>query len=288
MDFFDDDFFRVKEFDTNEFINNLGNIDSISAFDLLDKINTLNAGNRKKVLSNKIIRNKLRYGLLDESKENQWYYYREILKVMTSAEFLSLYDAKFLLDYFAYAENGEKYRFYAALCENNVNAVVSYVLNDKEMYEDFFKNSSSFSTLFENLSYDLLKKVILKMQNEGFKLDNSFIDDVSEECQEKILEEGEFNNDTLVFILPMLSNKVLSDFFEKDSRALYLYDRFNIDYLIDQGIKFNDNILKKKDFFDLTHKTFLYMVLEAPYFPILYSVSIVPYFVYIVNESPFN
>ena len=101
MDFYDDDFFKEKEFVEKEFIDSLGSLDDISSFDILEKISSLNFNNRKVCFNNQIIKNKLRFGLLDESKDNQWYYYRKILKKITVEEFLSLYDADFLNNYFS-------------------------------------------------------------------------------------------------------------------------------------------------------------------------------------------
>ena len=55
------------------------------------------------------------------------------------------------------------------------------------------------------------------------------------------------------------ANNLIVDFFEEvllairnndDKRALYLYDRFNIPSLAKAGVKFSDDILKKKEFFE--------------------------------------
>lgn len=57
--------------------------------------------------------------------------------------------------------------------------------------------------------------------------------------------------DSLVDIIPCCCNEVVNYFFENDKRAVYLIERFNILPLISKEIKFNDNILKKKEFFEM-------------------------------------
>lgn len=255
MDILGEEFFKLKEFDIEQYIKSLGDINSMSAFELLNKIKNLREDNRKQLLENDFIRDKLKYGLLYESKNDQWYFYRKVVNSIGVVDFLSLYDYTFLSRYFISSQYGEKiYKFYASLCEKDVNAVVKYVLNDKNFYEDFFMNSADFSSYFSQLNYDLVRQVILKKQDDGYKLDESFLRGIDEEKGYLIIDDPVFSDETIISILPFLNNKNKSYFFENDVRAIYLYDKFNLEYLIDKGIVFNDNILKKNDFFNLIKK----------------------------------
>lgn len=254
MDFMDDDFFREKEIDLNDFISDLGNIKEMSAFDILDKISSLKIEDRRQVFANDMIKSVLREGLLFESASNQWHYYRKILSKITPEEFLSLYNINFLKNYFANNNYGNISTFFAALCERDVNNVVDYVLKDDEMFKEFFKLSYTFCSLFSELNYGVFKKVIFKMQENNLEISYDFLSNVESEYQRWIIYEPGITDDTLVSLLMRFRNKFKSEFFENDPRALYLYTRFNINDLAKSGIKFNDNILKKKDFFDMLKK----------------------------------
>lgn len=236
----------------NNIVDKIDDIDEMSAFDILEKIRILETDDIKYVLEDERIKGKLRYGLLFESRDNQWYYYRRILMVITPSQFLSLYDSNYLTQYFlSTTQREEKYRFYAALCECDVNDTVRYVLKDKELYEDFFMQSEGFYSSFEDLNYDLFKEVIFKMQRAGFKLSSHFLSSIRVEHQYDILNEPFINNDTLVFLLPHFNNSVKSYFFENDKRALYLYTKFDINTFLKKGVKFSNAILKDKYFFEL-------------------------------------
>ena len=100
MDIFSDEFFKPKEFDLDKFINDVGDFDKITSMKLLDKICLLDWKDRQVLFDNPLIKNKLKIGLLSESRDNQWYYYREILRKISVKEFLSVYDAEFLDEYF--------------------------------------------------------------------------------------------------------------------------------------------------------------------------------------------
>lgn len=256
MDFMDNDFFKPKVFNVNDFINNLGNIKCMKAFELLDRISILNFEERKLVLDNQLVRSRLKDGLLFESGFSQWFYYREILKKITAIEFLSLYTASELREYFSRNDYGHISVFFSSLCENNVNAVVEYVLKDNEIFKYFIEYSEAYS--YEGLNYDLIKGVILKIQNENLNFNDDFLANLSLEYQQKLIKEPEISDNSLICILPSLRNSIKSDFFINDSRAIYLYNKFNIVNLVKNGITFNDNILRKRDFFDkLKHSSFI-------------------------------
>lgn len=250
-DFFSGAFLKVKEFNLDNFINSLGDINEVSSFEILDKINLLNKRDRDKVLNNSLIKDKLRLGLLKESRENQWYYYREILSKINIKEFLSLYDAPFLNEYFTIHGGESLYRFWASMCEKNINTVVSLVIDDDNMLENFLGQSNNFESLFENLDYELLIKLLYKLQDKNSDLNYDFLFYISKENQYLLLKDDKINDNTLVHLINGFYCEVKINFFKNDSRALHLYDKFNISSFAKVGVVFNDNILKKKDFFEL-------------------------------------
>ena len=134
--------------------------------------------------------------------------------------------------------------------EKDANTTVSYVLQNDEMFDEMFKLNNNFYSMFGKLDYNLFRDVILKMGENVVNYPRDFIRIMNSEKQKLLLSEN-ISDEMLIYILNVFSNDALSYFFEKDSRAIYLFEKFNIKQLIDRGIKFNDKIVKKKEFFDL-------------------------------------
>lgn len=251
MDFFPDDIFNPKDFDLQKFIDGIGNLDDISSMELLDKICVLSKKDREVALNNDTIKNKLKIGLLSESRNNQWYYYREILTKISASEFLSLYDTEFLNKYFMIHQGEYLYRFWASLCEKNINTIIDLIIEDDGLLDNFLKESNNFESLFENLDYNLLVKLLYKLQDKGSDFNYDFLTCISKEYQYLLLQDSNINDETLIYLLNSFYNEVKTYFFVNDSRSLYLYDRFDIPSFANSGVKFSDNILKKKEFFEL-------------------------------------
>ena len=251
MDVYAEDFSQSNEFELHKFIYDIGDLNGITSMELLDKIMILNKKDRKKVLCNDLIKEKLRIGLLTESRDNQWYYYREIVSKINPSEFLSLYDAEFLNKYFTIHQGECLYRFWASLCENDINSIVDLIIDDDSLLDNFLKVSNNFESLFQNLDYKLLLKLLYKLQDSGSSFDYDFLSSITKDNQYLLLEEQRINDNTLIKILSYFYKEVNSHFFQNNKRALYLYDKFDIPGLVGFGIKFNDNILKRKDFFEL-------------------------------------
>lgn len=136
--------------------------------------------------------------------------------------------------------------------KNNFNLMINYSFCDDKFFDMLFNQEISFYKNFSLLSYDDFLKIILNMQDKGLeKYNNNFLDFIPIEYQYKILEEKSIKDNTLIFLLNKFSNGVISYFFEKDNRSLYLYDRFNIPNLVKKGIRFNKDLVSKKDFFEL-------------------------------------
>lgn len=251
MDIFSDDFFKPKEFDLQKFIDDIGDFDQITSMELLDKIKYLQIKDRELVFNDPLLRHKLKVGLLIESRNDQWYYYRKILTKISASEFLSLYDADFLNKYFTIHQCEYLYRFWASICENDINNIVKIIIDDDKMFYNFLKDSNNFDSLFESLDYSLLKKMIYKLQEKGSLFNYDFLSCISKENQYLLLNEDKINDNTLIHLINSFCCEVKSYFFKNDRRALYLFDKFDILSFVKAGVKFNDNILKKKDFFEL-------------------------------------
>lgn len=251
----DDKLAIVKEekFDFSIFIHDGNDIDKMSSFSLLYEICNLNDIERNIVLENSLIREKLRVGLLEESKDDQYYYYGKILSFLSVSEFLSLYDKDFLKRFFGTGySNGSKYKFFVSLCQKDFNATINYILNDDGLFDEFFSVSDYFYSMFYSFDYELLLKCILKIENGNREYKNDFASSIPEEYQRRLLGE-ELKDSTIVWLLPVFKPEVISEFLEKDPRALYLFSKFNIKSFIndDKPIRFNREILMKDEFFDL-------------------------------------
>ena len=125
------------------------------------------------------------------------------------------------------------------------------IVDDDKMLDNFLKESNKFDSLFENLDYSLLIKIIYKLQEKGSLFNHEFLVCISKENQYLLLKEDKINDDSLVHLINSFYYEVRSYFFQNDKRALYLYDKFDIPGFVRAGVRFNDNILKKKEFFEL-------------------------------------
>ena len=252
---FDDMMVDVKseEYTAEIFLSNCYDFEKVSAFSVLYQIRRLNRERRNIVLRDSRIRDKLRVGLLEESKDDQYRYYDEILRILSVKEFISLYDQEFLKKYFGNGyKNGEEYKFFVSLCQKDFNETIKCILNDDGLFDEFFSMSDNFYSMFYNFEYDLLLKCILKIENCNKEYRNDFASSIPVESQRKLLDE-DLKDSTIVWLLPVFKGEVLSQFFEKDPRAVHLFSKFNITPLIkhEYPIKFNSEILKKDEFFEL-------------------------------------
>lgn len=242
-----------KQVDINNFINDLGNIEDLSAKYLLIRISSLGSKGREQVLADDKIKNKLRDGILKESSRDFWRGFRDTLEYLSISELLSLYDVKTINDFFK-QYSGRKYIFYAAMAEVDLNKLVESILNDDLFFDDFFKEADNFYSIFYNLDYDNFKKIILKMAEKGFPYRNDFICSIKSEYQQKLLEEVN-DRKTILFMLPVSKKEVINDFFKNNYKASYIYDKVNLIRYALEGTTFNDDILKKKDFFERIKST---------------------------------
>lgn len=242
-----------EKFNVDVFFSSGYDIKNMSAFSLLYEIGKLDDEKRSIVLSDNLISDKLKNGLLEESKSDQYRYYGEILNILSVKEFISLYDKEYLDIFFdGNGRNGSKYKFFASLCLKDFNETIRYVLEDDGLFDELFSVSDNFFSIFDRLDYELLLKCILKIEKNNKEYRNDFVSSISIEYQRRLLKEN-VSDDMIVWLLPAFKPEIISDFFENDPRALYLFSKFDIVSLIkiDKPIIFNSNILNKDDFFDL-------------------------------------
>ena len=235
----------------DEFLNRLGPLDEISSKYLVMMISNLDIDDRKKILSREEIKNKLKYGILEEANGDFWTMFRSVLDYISVEEFLSLYDVNTLNSYFKGEVKGREYIFFSAMAEKNLNELVRCLLNNGEMFDKFFELSSDYYSAFYSLSdYELFKEIIFKLEKKDFPYSLTFLNCINEEFQSEILKEN-ITDKTVITLLPNFKQSVINDFFMNDYRALYLYDRLNIVNYANNGTTFSDDLLKKKKFFDI-------------------------------------
>lgn len=245
----------IKEkYSINIFLEDIKDIDNIKALELVKKISFLDKEKKEIVLSDEKIKSKLRKGLLEESINDQYKYYRDLMKYFNSKEVLDLFDADYLNEFFKNQENGQEYKLFVCLCENDINETIKNILKDDKMFEEFFKNNDYFYSMFYNLDYELLRQTIFKMENNNLNYSFSFICSVKEDDQIRLLNEN-ISNETIIKIVPMLRPNVLTNFFKNNIRAREIYQKFNVTSLAEKGTVFSDDILKSKKFFDLLKST---------------------------------
>ena len=236
--------------DVDKFIDSLGNLEELSANSLMIRISALSEEDVDKILKKENIRTKLSIGLLEEFKKDFYAGFEKMTRYFSTSQILSIFDVKILKSFFTGENKGHEYKLFATLLDKDINWTIRYVLNNDEMFNELFRLNDDFYSLFPNLDYDLFRDVILKMGDNISNYPSHFLGVVSDECQRKILKEN-ISDKALIYMLPRFRNEVISEFFCEDVRARYLLDKFNIKDFVLRGIKFDDEIVKKKEFFDM-------------------------------------
>lgn len=238
--------------DVIEIILEVLNKDDADIFLILYKISTLNEDARKSVLENEQIRNILGIKILKYSSGDFYRGFDEVLSYLKPSELLSLYDVKTLKEFFSSEYKHHEYKLYASCMNKNENDTIAYVLKNDELFKRFFSMNDYFYSCFHNIDYPLFKEIINKLEQLGFPYRTDFLNCVSEDNIRTIIQDN-ISNETLVLLLKNRSNRkgLLSDFFKNDFRAKFLFDRFNIISLIDDGVEFSIDILRDKKFFEL-------------------------------------
>jgi len=242
-------FINKDEFTKEVFLASI-DLDNIKALDLLKKISFLKEEEKELVLEDINIKTKLQEGFLNEAKNDQYRYFREVMKYLSIKDFFQLYTAKKIKSFYSNRNNGEEYKLFVCLCEKNMNEVIDYVLKDDYMFKEFFRLNDYFYSMFCNLDYDKLKKIVFKMENDNLDYRFDFVSSCGTENQIKLLNE-ELKDSTILKLLNYMNVDSINHFFQNNIRSKHLYKEVNIPALLSNNVKFSDDIVKNKDFFDL-------------------------------------
>lgn len=134
---------------------------------------------------------------------------------------------------------------FLAMLKKDVDETFQFLLQDDEMFDKYF----SLPYFYHEVSYDVFRNVILKFDKNIEKCPIGFFKNVSSDYQTRLLQEN-ISDEVLVYMIPFFHDDVIEEFFLNDSRALYLFEYFDIVRLVERRIRFNEEIVKRKTFFD--------------------------------------
>ena len=272
-------------FNDEELVNNM---DSLS---LVNNMAFLSTSERKSVLNNSSVLNKLRSELLKDCNKGDIYRnFREILDILDLDDIFKIFDYNIINNFYKELtisdfpnykndyNNGNyevlgiiskkisdsvnrkknEYKLFVCLFEKNPDKVMEWILSDNNLFREVMFLSDDMYSIFASLSYDVIVRIIYKLEEINFIKENigcNFISCLDSDNQKKLLDEA-FNDDTLIKIISYFRKDVVSYFFEYDKRSIYLYKKIpGIRGLIRSGVKFNREILIRDDFFDLLKET---------------------------------
>ena len=272
-------------FNDEELVNNM---DSLS---LVNNMAFLSTSERKSVLNNSSVLNKLRSELLKDCNKGDIYRnFREILNILDLDDIFKIFDYNIINNFYKELtisdfpnykndyNNGNyevlgiiskkisdsvnrkknEYKLFVCLFEKNPDKVMEWILSDNNLFREVMFLSDDMYSIFASLSYDVIVRIIYKLEEINFIKENigcNFISCLDSDNQKKLLDEA-FNDDTLIKIISYFRKDVVSYFFEYDRRSIYLYKKIpGIRGLIRSGVKFNREILIRDDFFDLLKET---------------------------------
>ena len=155
--------------------------------------------------------------------------------------------------------NTNEYKLFVCLMEESPDEVLEWILNDDDLFKEYINISDNMYSMVSMFSYDLIVKLIYKLEELGFGTGNVFFNFSSVNSEDKIrlLEEG-FSDETIIKLIDDFDDKAKSYFFLNDKRAIYLYKKVSgFTNLIRSGVRFSRDILLQNDFFDmLKHSNF--------------------------------
>ena len=140
-------------------------------------------------------------------------------------------------------------RFYFLFNKEDINEIVSDSLKNEMIFNNLLEIASYYYQEFFYLDYELLKKLIFKIEEIKPDYRLIFLKMVDYEKQMSLLWE-DFSDKTIVKLLDIVEPKCVSYFFQNNLRARHIYKQVNIAHLVNRGVVFNIDILKSKDFFD--------------------------------------
>lgn len=237
-------------FSSKIFLSQFESLDNISAFELLDNIKILNKEDKTIVLKEEVIIEKLKE-LLKESNYDEYKGYKIFCKILDLDLIFEIFDADFIEKFYKKNREFNKYRLYYSILEyNDVNKGIDILFNNEKHFRQFLDCLYYLSDPLSKLNYDTLVKLLKKVEKGNYSnVDLSFISSFDIEEQFNLLKE-DFNNNFLVKIVTSSSKKVQQFFYKEDIRFTYLWERFDILGLSQNGYIFNDDVVNKKEFLD--------------------------------------
>lgn len=155
--------------------------------------------------------------------------------------------------------NTNEYKLFVCLMEESPDKVLEWILNDDDLFKEYINISDNMYSMVSMFSYDLIVKLIYKLEELGFGTGNISFNFSSVNSEDKIRLLGEkFSDETIIKLIDYFDAKAKSYFFLNDKRAKYLYKKANgFTNLIRSGVRFSRDILLQNDFFDmLKHSNF--------------------------------
>lgn len=129
--------------------------------------------------------------------------------------------------------------------------IINKVALDDKYYDYFLKNIDNCYSLLENATYDDVRKIIGKVENDKdkYKNLNYFYRGINNESKEKLLKE-DLSYDLVKDIISSSNKKIQQSFISNDPRALTMCKDFNILKMAEDGIQFPTDIMKQDYFFE--------------------------------------
>lgn len=230
------------------------------------------------ILSIPVIKDKLKKGLLKEAAiGNAYYNFRNIINVLSlnyifdNFDYDDIHEAFKKLSYKDFSNydsiddnisfeinnseirNSNEYKFFVVLCENDINNTILWILQNDNLFKEFFMKVDNFYSMFCDLDYDLIVKIIYKLDeyrdyfhDKGY----DFLSLINKDNQKALLGEN-FSDDIILKLIGYFNIDTLSYFFLNDRRSIDLFEKIlNINGYINSGVKFNDSILSSQRFFN--------------------------------------
>ena len=211
------------KFSCDKFLSSISDFDDIKVVDLLTKMRFLSSDERKALLDNDIIRNKIKNNILKESPRDEWRYYRDIMNynLISIKELLSILGGKYIKEFYDNNRDKYEYIFFGSLCEKNPNDVVEMCLNDIDLFKEFYKELHQMD--ISKLGYDNVLNII-NLVKEINGDDYYFLRCINEKYQYELLKES-LDDNTIIGILNYCDRDVVQFFIDNDDRFNRLYDK---------------------------------------------------------------
>ncbi len=230
------------------------------------------------ILNTPVIKDKLKKELLKEAAMgNAYYNFRNIINVLSlnyifdNFDYDDIHESFKKLSYKDFSNynsiddnisfeinnseirNSNEYKFFVVLCENDINNTILWILQNDNLFKEFFMKVDNFYSMFCDLDYDLIVKIIYKLDeyrdyfhDKGY----DFLSLINKDNQKALLGEN-FSDDIILKLIGYFNIDTLSYFFLNDRRSIDLFEKIpNINGYINSGVKFNDSILSSQRFFN--------------------------------------